>query len=46
MKKNRLQDCPDAIGSLSRLKRLELDGEQNFRYGFVGPTVSIYLSFH
>lgn len=26
-KKNRLQDCPEAIGSLSRLKRLELDGE-------------------
>lgn len=27
VKKNRLQDCPEAIGSLSRLKRLELDGE-------------------
>lgn len=26
MKKNRLQDCPEAIGNLSRLKRLELDG--------------------
>lgn len=27
MKKNRLQDCPDRVGTLSRLKRLELDGE-------------------
>lgn len=27
MKKNRLQDCPEGIGSLSRLKRLELDGK-------------------
>lgn len=29
VKKNRLQDCPEAIGSLSRLKRLELDGEKS-----------------
>lgn len=27
MKKNQLQDCPDGIGALSRLKRLELDGK-------------------
>ncbi|CAB1109198.1 unnamed protein product [Ectocarpus sp. CCAP 1310/34] len=27
-KKNRLQDCPEAIGSLSLLKRLELDGNR------------------
>lgn len=27
MQKNRLQDCPEAIGSLSKLKQLELDGE-------------------
>ena len=27
MKKNRLQDCPDRVGTLSRLKKLELDGE-------------------
>lgn len=29
MKKNRLQDCPERIGTLSRLKRLELDGEMD-----------------
>ncbi|CAM9879921.1 unnamed protein product, partial [Laminaria digitata] len=28
MKKNRLQDCPDRVGTLSRLKRLELDGNR------------------
>lgn len=28
LKKNRLQDCPEEIGALSRLRRLELDGER------------------